>query len=95
MSKHTPGPWEMHGEFSGRDIVQIETKHGYSVADVRNYNRSEQNKANAKLIAAAPDLLEALQNLIGEVKDIRGVDVEEYKPAAFEQARAAIKKATS
>jgi hypothetical protein len=35
-------------------------------------------------------LLEALKNIISEVTDIRGVDVEEYKPVAFEQARAAI-----
>ena len=49
---------------------------------------------NARLIAAAPELLEALENLILEVTDIRGVDVEAYKPSTFALARAAIAKAT-
>lgn len=58
MSKHTLGKWEIHDQCNGKNIFQIESEYGYAVADVRNYNGSEQNKANAKLIAAAPDLLE-------------------------------------
>lgn len=33
------------------------------------------------------DLRLALETLIDEVLDIRGVDIEEYKPRAFEDAR--------
>jgi phosphoribosylpyrophosphate synthetase len=36
------------------------------------------------------DLAEALQNLINEVLDIRGIKVDEYKPDAFKQARKAL-----
>lgn len=56
MSKHTPGPWILGG-CSGRMIT---TPSGYRgdgfIADV-------DTKANAQLIAAAPDMLEALKQV--------------------------------
>lgn len=59
----------------------------------------EQGKANAKLIAAAPDLLKALQELV-EVKgwkDKHGKDehYEKSQPGAWENAKDAINKAIS
>jgi hypothetical protein len=59
MSKHTPGPWSLH-EHESLFVVGPD---GNMVADTdmpadRGY-RSPQCKANAKLIAAAPDLLAA------------------------------------
>ena len=59
----------------------------------------EQGEANAKLIAAAPDLLKALQELI-EVKgwkDKHGKDehYEKSQPGAWENAKDAINKAIS
>ena len=57
MSKHTPGPWEEkhcpdgYGVFSGKVMVaRIDNTVG-------EFN---QEKRNARLIAAAPELLEAL-----------------------------------
>ena len=68
MSKHTPGPWVIipgGGQWSTGRIATIEpppkkmTKITYwTVAEV-NQQRGE-HKANASLIAAAPDLLKAL-----------------------------------
>lgn len=50
MNAHTPGPWRV--EYTGM--------HGYTLhAD--GYRR-DGGEANAKLMAAAPDLLEALIN---------------------------------
>ena len=53
MSKHTPGKWEV-GE-KCYDGIRIEVDKKCSVANVWG----ENNEANARLIAAAPDLLEA------------------------------------
>lgn len=82
---HTPGPWEIAEQSESHDMIQIETSDGYAVADVRNRNGFPQNLANARLIAAAPDLLAAL---IGVVRVAGRATVE------FDAARAAIAKAT-
>lgn len=68
MNKHTPGPWVIipgGDEWSSGRIATIEPKpetmvetNYWIVAEV-NYRRDE-HAANAKLIAAAPDLLDAL-----------------------------------
>lgn len=58
----------------------------------------EQEYANAKLISAAPELLEALQELlqVKEWKDKYGKDAQYLKaqPIAWKNAENAIKKAT-
>ena len=57
--KGTPGPWDahcMHGDArigSNGEAIAVAPRH----ADQKNWPKS----ANARLIAAAPDLLEALQ----------------------------------
>ena len=53
----------------------------------------EESAANARLIAAAPDLLAALEALVGEA-DLGEVDLDDDDRAKLEQARAAIAKAT-
>lgn len=53
-SKHTPGPWERYG-------FRIESESGYYVADVIDSNGFGENKANARLIAAAPRMSAALK----------------------------------
>ncbi|EPN6131736.1 TPA: hypothetical protein I4D22_15970 [Enterobacter asburiae] len=67
QNKHEPGPWVLGG-CSGRMIT---TPSGYVgngfIADV-------DTLANAKLIAAAPDLLKELQRLRDYVINICGVD---------------------
>lgn len=47
-------------------------------------------KANARLIAAAPDLLDALNAMMTHM----GMDEDEWNKPTFDQARAAIAKAT-
>ena len=80
-TQHTPGPWAIEPDALGES--SIVTDNGGTIADV--YGR---NPANARLIAAAPDLLAALQ----AVADYwAGGDV----PADIDAAmRAAIAKAT-
>lgn len=71
MSKHTPGPWFEHRE--GFSTVYIEARIGGGViqevaACGPTEAGSEQQSANARLISAAPDLLEALEDMVSLVK---------------------------
>ena len=98
--KGTPGPWEIKPEEVDRPYIRIRgTRLGgrFKVANVLSPNydgvhhrEADETRANARLIAAAPELLEALQGLL-----IRVADDEEYGPEhAITIARAAINKAT-
>lgn len=70
--KHTPGPWHTHNEMVHAKF-QIEGQgFHYAVANALEHSRVNQPtmKANARLIAATPDLLEACKAgnvLINEV----------------------------
>ena len=62
---HTHGPWELGYSDLGSQIIS--SADGY-VAVVHYWSRPEQEmKANARLIAAAPDLLGALEELYAMV----------------------------
>ena len=91
MSKHTPGPW--HYRTSDGSIGGIDSACGLSIAQAFQVKpisedlTQETRKSNARLIAAAPDLLVALVALLadgGAADDIGAVR---------KQARAAIAKA--
>ena len=56
MTKHMPGPWVIGKQ--DHDVIMIDTANGTAICDV--YVDSDDRPANARLIAAAPDLLEAL-----------------------------------
>ena len=67
MSKHTPGPWVVVGSRTKYvearlvgSLMQEVAACGPTMAD-EGYG--QQQEANARLIAAAPDLLEALQDV--------------------------------
>ena len=70
-AQHTPGPWTVKPEEVDRAYIRIRgTRLGgrFKIANVLtpNYEGShpreaDETRANARLIAAAPDLLEALQ----------------------------------
>lgn len=61
--KHTPGPWVAH---IAADILRVPdlvlTECGLHVCDVASYGDAPDSRhANARLIAAAPDLLAELE----------------------------------
>jgi len=60
--KHTPGPWT-HGCEDVPKSGDIYAEDGSLIAEVFVNGDPESLIANARLIAAAPDLLEALQAL--------------------------------
>jgi len=87
MSKHTPGPWR-YEEFGPNVIIKATKNPMLSVVHSLYQESREQTEANAHLIAAAPELLEALENLL---KVHEGEGGTQYH--AGDMARAAIAKA--
>ena len=93
MSKHTPGPW-ITEQSSRTDIYiisqSVEARNKW-VATACNHEfhpteeENRRNQYNARLIAAAPDLLEALKDAV-EIIEGTGLDASVQ--------RAAIAKAT-
>lgn len=85
MSKHTPGPW-VKGVMS--DYV-AKSASGEIIAELPcSKASSEERAANARLIAAAPDLLGALKRAMNELAQCTQGDGCNYC-----LARAAIAKA--
>jgi len=98
MSKHTPGPWEtdaaehdspyqnilvMHGQHRAVCTVWIDD------APVQDFNAEQ--RANARLIAAAPDLLAFAQEFLADYQSDDGMaSMKKYAGMAY----AAIAKAT-
>ena len=78
MSKHTPGPWKA----SGVGTVSHATR-GFWIARLWVGFRTKEREANARLIAAAPDMLAALEDLT----------VAAPNDPCWQRARAAIAKA--
>lgn len=67
MSKHTPGPWVEAGygdynDYDGNCRVILGEGGDIRTAIVLGFD-NDRNRANARLIAAAPDLLAALKGL--------------------------------
>lgn len=87
---HTHGPWEAVSDNIGNVTVYGLTS-GANI-DVCAMGGNTNDGANARLIAAAPDLLAALQTMCNEFADLPGMVHDER--AAVETARRAIAKAT-
>jgi hypothetical protein len=76
MSAHTPGPWETDERFITRGNTSLAEVFDVSL-DIKAQGEGD---ANARLIAAAPDLLDAL-------KDAKHVLRLADRSAAWEQER--------
>lgn len=95
--KHTPGPWKIEPEIY-KFYFQITSGSDRKVASCHAGSSKHTDKqsdelcANAQLISAAPDLLEALQLCSAELFAKRGDKVGSMKHV--NRAREAIRKAT-
>jgi hypothetical protein len=69
---HTPGPWkaERHGA-CGAFIIDGEHWQDVGIASVNRYDRHDV-EANARLIAAAPELLAECERLVKIIKSFPG-----------------------
>ena len=63
--EHTPGPWIVKFDDDHATITKPDFEPGHAIAHVSTWNDAEL-KANAQLIAAAPDLLAACKSLLSE-----------------------------
>lgn len=68
--KHTPGPW-VAGEpdWCGDYTIESDKAPWAIAAVISNFRTPAVVEANARLIAAVPDLLEALRLLLADVQD--------------------------
>ena len=85
MSEHTPGPWVVG---KGARWI-IETEGGMPVAAAYTLSETAIRNANAALIAAAPDLLKALEEFLSSYGSIYRGDMDR----AVKLGSAAIAKA--
>ena len=101
---HTPGPWKMSPS-SPPPSPAAAICLPRVIGDVRNYGSQEEADANARLIASAPELLEAWVDWFDAAKILaelerRGDTTKRFDDALWAQecaenkARAAIAKAT-
>lgn len=101
-AKHTPGPWEVLPIELDRDYIRIRgtqlgmrfkianvihPQYGATVGDIIRSTDAKESMANARLIAAAPELLAACRVAFDQTCQVG-------RPKDWEQLRAAIKKAT-
>ena len=102
MSKYTPGPWKFHeqGDANFYAIIPFKDRRKYVDWLLSLQHNGEQldfeQKANMLLIAAAPDLLEALYKLLAVTvdEDLKyGITLSEDAEKARNLALAAIAKA--
>ena len=100
MSTHTPGPWHSNVDEAHRRVV---VRAGLTpLAELWMVGQPENQRiADARLIAAAPELLDALRDLVhGHDLVLSGDDALDdayagmHTEAALTSARAAIAKAT-
>lgn len=107
MSKkaHTPGPWRVFicddgGEWSGwplsispvgNDDKSVVRTGGHWPYEWDEYTSKAEAVANARLMAASPDMLEALERLLAAAEMTTFSD---QFPQECENARAALSKAT-
>jgi len=96
MPEHTPGPWTFirppyntHGKVwstvTDEPVAELHT--AYIVGG------SSTARANAALIAAAPDLLAALEDIVGLTLGCASLEDKHKADAIFASAREAIAKA--
>lgn len=105
-AKHTPGPWKIEGYYPHSNIALPASKLHFAVRDEHSNVMAltggvgeadhYESEANAALIAAAPELLAALETCLrnSELRRTSGVESGPVIEREIETARAAIAKAT-
>lgn len=96
-TKWTPGPWVVDPEENWIVTEWRSTEHGLQtlICDMMD-EEAPQYEANAHLIAAAPELYEALLECVEEIRAVNMVDGEikdKDTEAVYTKAKAALRKA--
>jgi hypothetical protein len=91
MKKHTPGPW---ATLDRADDSRTHISNGAHIVCTLGTTRTDgspNHSPNALLIAAAPDLLSALEEMMAVFQDHEQYDEESAE--VIQSARAALRKA--
>ena len=92
VTEHTPGPWNLSANEDGRTYVEASNDTADDIAALLMDHDQQQNAANARLIAAAPDLLAACKAALN-TPAMNADEMDPIEIEAVELARAAIRKA--
>jgi hypothetical protein len=94
VAKHNSGEWRVHGVggYGALNGVSIKDSHGLTLAVAIGDVPELKAEENARLIAAAPELLEALQEFLSEYDGFQNGDGDPCP--TLQRARAAIARAT-
>lgn len=87
MSKYTSGPWIADGS------MIVETANGDCIARVDEFAPDDVVEENARLIAAAPELLDAINAALEWAEPMKDAP-KSSRPEWFDMARIAVAKAT-
>lgn len=94
-TKHIDGPWKYHLGRGANPKLHVQTLAGYQIASSPELSQhpaeQKSQRANIKLIAAAPDMLIALQHFA----DIPECYCDANGACFYCQARSAVEKATN
>lgn len=77
-AKHTPGPWShRNGRIFQTDRPEL------TIANVARAHDGDYNAVNGDLLAAAPELLEALKTTLGNIMSLGPAGALESVPMPF------------
>ena len=91
-NKHTPGPWKVIGKDKTEIGALLGTPEAIVIADTRFFQEptNPRERADARLIAAAPDLLAACEAALDNIPYVAAV---QWDYDLAQQLKAAIAKA--
>jgi capsular polysaccharide biosynthesis protein len=90
MSKHTPGPWNLYPNNASDWVVRKMFPDGQESHEIA---RCQSGVDNARLIAAAPDLLAALKMAVSALERSDYIQMDGDSVDVIDVSRAAIAKA--
>ena len=103
MSKHTPGPWVVSADplhfhslttvIGGKESLQKNGPPQQMIVQVGGFAEWQEAEANARLIAAAPELLEVLRLMVA-MAETGMCDFNPHDEYVMDKAKAVIDKAT-
>jgi len=91
-TQHTTGPWRVFDAFTDPEIV-TDRPTAFETESLVQFKGQTNAKANARLMAAAPELLDALELCEDALADLARLDDGTPSISALQSARAAIAKA--
>jgi hypothetical protein len=92
MTRHTPGPWRVFDVFSDVEIV-TDRKDALETESIVQFKGQRNAEANARIMAAAPEMLAALELCEDVLAKLARLDDGTPSISALDAARAALAKA--